>query len=49
MEALQTCFINIINTDEGKAIFNIYSHAGYAKAVDSDYDGARAAMAVVAG
>lgn len=49
VEALQNCFINIINTDEGKAIFNIYSHAGYAKAVDSDYDGARAAMAVVAG
>ena len=34
---------------EGKAIFSVYSHAGYAKAVDSDYDGARAAMAVVAG
>ena len=49
VEALQNCFINIINTDEGKAIFSVYSHAGYAKAVDSDYDGARAAMAVVAG
>ena len=49
VEALQDCFINIINTDEGKAIFSVYSHAGYAKAVDSDYDGARAAMAVVAG
>ena len=49
MAALQDCFINIINTDEGKEIFSVYSHAGYAKAVDSDYDGARAAMAVVAG
>ena len=45
--ALQDCFINIINTDEGKAIFDVYSHAGYAKAVDSDYDGARAALEAV--
>ena len=43
------CFINIINTDEGKAIFDVYSHTGYAKAVDSDYDGARAALTVVDG
>ena len=35
----------IINTPEGKAIFDVYSHTGYAKAVDSDYDGARAALA----
>ena len=49
MAALQDCFINIINTDEGKEIFSVYSHAGYAKAVDSDYDGARAALALVAG
>ena len=27
----------------------VYSHAGYAVAQDSDYDGARAALAVVAG
>jgi len=46
--ALQDCFINIINTEEGKAIFDVYSHTGYAKAVDSDYDGARMAMEVVA-
>ena len=45
VEALQNCFINIINTEEGKAIFDVYSHTGYAKAVDSDYDGARAALA----
>ena len=49
IEALQNCFINIISTDEGKEIFNVYSHAGYAVAQDSDYDGARAALAVVAG
>ncbi len=48
MEALQDCFINIINTEEGQAIFSVYSHTGYAKAVDSDYDGARAALALVA-
>ena len=42
--ALQDCFINIINTPEGKAIFDVYSHTGYAKAVDSDYDGARKAL-----
>ena len=46
--ALKDCFINIINTEEGKAIFDVYSHTGYAKAVDSDYDGARAALALIA-
>ena len=45
--ALQECFINIIGTDEGKAIFDVYSHTGYAIAKDSDYDGARAALEVV--
>lgn len=45
--ALQDCFINIINTEEGNAIFDVYSHTGYAKAVDSDYDGARAALKAV--
>ena len=49
MEALQDCFINIINTEEGQAIFSVYSHTGYAKAVDSDYDGARAALELVTG
>ncbi len=47
--ALQDCFINIVNTDEGKAIFDVYSHTGYAKATDADYDGARTALALVAG
>ena len=45
--ALQDCFINIINTEEGKAIFDVYSHTGYAKAVDSDYDVALAALMAV--
>ena len=46
--ALQECFINILGTDEGKAIFDVYSHTGYAKATDADYDGARAALQAVA-
>ena len=46
-EALQNCFINIISTEEGKAIFDVYSHTGYAVAKDSDYDGARAALELV--
>ena len=48
IDALQQCFINIINTDEGQAIFSVYSHTGYAKATDADYDGARAALQAVA-
>ena len=47
IDALQQCFINIINTDEGQAIFSVYSHTGYAIAKDSDYDSARAALEVV--
>ena len=45
--AMQNALINIINTDEGKAIFSVYSHEGYTVAVDSDYDAARAAQAAV--
>ena len=47
ISALQTSLINIINTEEGKAIFSVYSHTGYAIAQDSDYDGARAALSLV--
>lgn len=47
INALQTALINIINTEEGKAIFSVYSHTGYALATDSDYDGARAALTAV--
>ena len=47
MTALQDALINIINTEEGKAIFSVYSHAGYAVATDADYDSARAALTVV--
>ncbi len=45
--ALQQSLIDIINTEEGKAIFSVYSHTGYAIGEDSDYDAARAALAVV--
>ena len=44
--AIQNALINVINTPEGAAIFNVYSHTGYAVATDSDYDGARAAQAL---
>ena len=47
IDALQTALINIINTEEGKAIFGVYSHEGYIRAVDSDYDAARVALTVV--
>lgn len=45
--ALQTALINIINTEEGQAIFSVYSHTGYAIATDADYEGARTALTVV--
>ena len=45
--ALQDSLIAIANTDKGKEIFAIYSHTGYAKATDADYDGARAALEAV--
>ena len=47
IKAMQTALINIIGTDEGKAIFSVYSHTGYAVATDADYDGARKALAAV--
>ena len=47
INALQTALVNIINTDEGKAIFSVYSHTGYAIATDSDYDAARMALTAV--
>ena len=47
MTALQTALINIINTEEGKAIFSVYSHEGYVRAVDADYDATRVALTAV--
>ncbi|HWS31092.1 MAG TPA: PhnD/SsuA/transferrin family substrate-binding protein [Clostridia bacterium] len=45
--ALQEAFINIGNTEEGKAVIAIYSHKGYQKAVPADYDNERAAQALI--
>ncbi|MDD3335721.1 MAG: PhnD/SsuA/transferrin family substrate-binding protein [Eubacteriales bacterium] len=45
--AMQTALINIIGTEEGQAIFSVYSHTGYAVATDADYDGARQALTAV--
>lgn len=47
IKALQNSLIAIIGTEEGKAIFDVYSHTGYAIATDADYDGARAALEIV--
>ena len=47
IEALQNALINVINTEEGHEIFSVYSHTGYVKAVDSDYDFARKALEYV--
>ena len=45
--ALQNAFINIGNTEEGKAVIAIYSHNGYQKAVPADYDNERAAQKLI--
>lgn len=45
--ALQTAFINIGNTEEGKQIISIYSHMGYQKAQSSDYDKEREAQQLI--
>jgi phosphonate transport system substrate-binding protein len=47
IKAMQTALINIIGTEEGKAIFAVYSHTGYAMATDADYDAARKALEAV--
>lgn len=44
--ALQQAFINIIQTDEGKATVKPYSHTGYMAVQDSDFDGTRSALTI---
>lgn len=44
--ALQNTLIDVIGTPEGKEIFAVYSHKGYAKATDADYDAAREALKI---
>ena len=45
--AMQNALISVIGTEEGKAIFAVYSHTGYAPAVDADYESARQALSVI--
>ncbi|MCH3918434.1 MAG: PhnD/SsuA/transferrin family substrate-binding protein [Spirochaetia bacterium] len=45
--ALQDAFIKIAQTDAGKKVIAIYSHQGYVKAKDSDYDNTRKANALM--
>ena len=46
-KALQTAFINIASTEEGKAVIAIYSHQGYQPATSADYDNERAAQQLI--
>lgn len=45
--AVQEAFINIGETEEGKEVIAIYSHNGYQKANDSDYDNERKAQELI--
>ena len=45
--ALSQAFINIGDTEEGKAVISIYSHQGYQPAQASDYDSERAAQKMI--
>lgn len=45
--ALQTAFINIGESEEGKEVIAIYSHEGYQEAADADYDNERKAQEIV--
>jgi phosphonate transport system substrate-binding protein len=46
---LQRAFIELVNTPQGKEIFAVYSHAGYAIVTDADYESARIAQSIVRG
>lgn len=46
-EAVAESFINIGQTPEGKEVIKIYSHSGYKKAKDSDYDNERKAQKII--
>ncbi len=45
--ALGESFIELAQTEEGKAIFGVFSQIGYTWGQDSDYDGERAAQALL--
>ena len=44
LKPLSQAFINIGNTEEGKAVISICSHKGYQPAQAEDYDSERAAQ-----
>lgn len=46
---LQDAFIELAQTEEGLAIFAVYSHAGYARVTDADYESARIAQSIILG
>ena len=45
--AIQQAFINISETEEGKAVIAIYSHEGYQPATSEDYDTEREAQKIL--
>ncbi|RJX26465.1 MAG: phosphate/phosphite/phosphonate ABC transporter substrate-binding protein [Acholeplasma sp.] len=46
---LQTAFMELVATEDGLAVFAVYSHTGYAIVTDEDYEAARIAQAIVSG
>jgi len=48
-EALQQAFINIIGTEAGQDIFEVYAHQGYQRVTDADYEPARIAQQIILG
>lgn len=46
---LQDAFMELVATEEGLAIFAVYSHTGYAIVSDEDYEAARIAQSIVLG
>lgn len=47
INAIQLAFLHIADTPEGLDVMSVYSHEGYVIALDEDYDGARAAAAML--
>lgn len=46
-KTLQTVFIDLAQTEEGKKAIDIYSHSGYKVATDGDYESARKSLELV--
>ncbi len=47
VSVLQTAFMNLNKTEEGRAVIAIYSHTGYLPATSSDYDNERIAQEIM--